>query len=91
MLQSSYTISTDNQYPGKDILSVREACSYMDISQSYLYKLTHGRVLPFSCPNGKKIYFRKEDLNTWMLRNHQYSKDEIKAMAVNYTVKKKIH
>lgn len=71
-------------FPDKNILSVREACKFMDISKSYLYKLTHGRVLPYSCPNGKKIYFKKEDLEAWMMGNRQASKDEIKQIARNY-------
>ncbi len=76
-----------NQITGfsdKNILSVREACLFMDISKSFMYKLTHGRLLPYSCPNGKKIYFKKEDLEAWMLGNRQVSKDEIKQIARNY-------
>lgn len=73
----------------RNILGVREACLYMDISKSYLYKLTHGKILPYSCPNGKKIYFKKDDLDSWMLKNHQSSKEEIKNLASIYIAKKK--
>lgn len=76
-------------YHEKEILSVKEACLYMDISKSYLYKLTHGRILPYSCPNGKKIYFQKDNLNEWMLGNHQASKQEIKQKATNLLLKSK--
>ena len=65
----------------KSILSSNEACAYLDISKSCLYKLTHTKVLPYYCPNGKKIYFKKDDLVSWMLTNHQQSKEEIKAKA----------
>jgi len=89
MFTNITTNPTDTQYYGKEILSVKEACLYMDISQSYIYKLTHGRILPFSCPNGKKIYFRKEDLDNWMMRNHQFSKSEIREQAASYIANKK--
>ena len=83
------TNSKDNQYQAKEVLSVKEACAYMDISKSYMYKLTHGRMLPFFCPNGKLLYFRKSDLDAWMLQNHQLSKDEVKALAANYLTQRK--
>lgn len=89
MFTNVLTNPTNTQYYGKEILSVKEACLYMDISQSYIYKLTHGKILPYSCPNGKKIYFRKEDLNNWMMQNHQFSKNEVKAIATNFLTQRK--
>ena len=79
----------DNQYQRKEILSVKEACAYMDISKSYMYKLTHGRMLPFFCPNGKLLYFKRSDLDAWMMQNHQLSKNEVKALATNFLAQRK--
>lgn len=56
-------------YYYKEVLSVREAISYLDISESLLYKLTSGRKIKFFKPNKGKIYFRKTDLDQWMLQN----------------------
>jgi excisionase family DNA binding protein len=81
----------DQSYQGKEILGVLDACKYMDVSKSYLYKLTHGRVLPFFCPAGKKIYFKKDDLNNWMLQNRRPSKAEIRAEASRYVEKRPIN
>lgn len=53
----------------KEILSFREALQYMDVSQSFLYKLTSKKAIEFTKPNGGKIYFRKSDLDNWMLQN----------------------
>lgn len=53
----------------KEILSFREGCLYMDVSDSYLYKLTSKKALPFSKPKGGKIYFKKSDLDNWMMQN----------------------
>ena len=49
-------------------LTVREAAKYMGVSRSYLYKLTSQGAIPFYKPNGKLIYFKREDLDRWMLR-----------------------
>jgi excisionase family DNA binding protein len=51
----------------KEVMSLNEAAIYMDISKSFLYKLTCKRAISFSRPGAKIIFFRKVDLDTWML------------------------
>lgn len=53
----------------KEILSFKESLLYLDISESFLYKLTSKKEINFSKPNGGKIYFRRKDLDEWMLQN----------------------
>ncbi len=65
-------------------LTTKEACEYLNISLSYLYKLTHENRIPFFKPNGKMIYFLKSDLRTWLLRNRQSTADEIEQSAVDF-------
>ncbi len=73
----------------KKVLSFDEACDYTGISRSYLYKLTSKGEITFSKPNGKIIFFSKEDLDKWLLRNKQISKSELKNKALNYVLKNK--
>ncbi len=73
----------------KRVLTFDEACEYTGISRSYLYKLTSSGVIPFSKPNGKVIFFDKEKLNKWLLKNARKSLDEIEEEALNYNMKKK--
>lgn len=64
------------EYPafiGKDILSFKEATQYLDLSESSLYKLTSESKISFSKPNGGKLYFKKSDLDNWMLQNENKS------------------
>lgn len=61
----------------KNILSFREALGYLDVSKSFLYKLTSNRGIRFSKPNNGKIYFRKSDLDAYMLSNVQKSAIEV--------------
>ncbi|OWP85302.1 hypothetical protein BWK59_00785 [Flavobacterium davisii] len=61
----------------KEILSFKEAVLYLNVSESFLYKLTSKNEIPFSKPNGGKIYFKKEDLNKWMTQNSTTSIDEL--------------
>lgn len=55
----------------KHTLSFKEACTYMGISASFLYKLTSTRAIPHFCPNGKMLFFNRVDLDAWMQRNPQ--------------------
>jgi excisionase family DNA binding protein len=68
----------------KDVLNLNEACSYLDISASHLYKMTSQKLIPHFCPQGKKLYFNRTQLDEWLQRNRQDSADEIESMAANY-------
>lgn len=65
----------------KEILCFSEACSFLDYSKSYLYKLTHLRVIPHYKPNGKKLYFKKVDLENYLLRNRIKTDSELQKEA----------
>ena len=47
-------------------LSFREACRYLDLSASYLYKLTHRKAIPYYKPTGKKIFFDRSQLDAFL-------------------------
>lgn len=53
----------------KTVLSTTEACQYMGIAESYLYKLTSAKKIPHYKPNGRMIYFNKQELDQWLLSN----------------------
>lgn len=57
----------------KEILSFKEALIYLDVSESLLYKLTSKRAITFSKPNAGKLYFKKSDLDGWMMQNESKS------------------
>ena len=67
-------------------LSFDEACKYLDISKSFLYKLTHKSQITHFKPNGKKLYFKKSDLNNWLFRNKKTSQQELEQKAIDYTM-----
>ena len=52
-----------------DFRSTTEACQYMGIAESYLYKLTSAKKIPHYKPNGRMIYFNKQELDQWLLSN----------------------
>ena len=68
----------------KEVLNFREACTYLDISASHMYKLTSTKRIPHFCPEGKRLYFNRLELDEWLQRNRQTSTDEIETIAANY-------
>lgn len=74
----------------KAVLNFTEATEYLDISASHLYKLTSQKLIPHFCPQGKKLYFRRDELDAWLLRNKQASSQEIDQQATDYIIRKKI-
>lgn len=65
-------------------LSFSEGAQYLNCSKSYLYKLTHRRALPFFKPLGKKIFFKRSDLERFLLRNPVKTSAEIEQSAVDH-------
>ena len=50
----------------KEVLNFNDACNYLDISASHLYKLTSQKSIPHFCPQGKKLYFNRAELDEWL-------------------------
>lgn len=73
----------------KEVLSFKEAVAYMNVSQSLLYKLTsQGKITHFK-PNKGKIYFKKIDLDQWMLQNEVKSINAQQELVTNYLSRRK--
>ena len=73
----------------KTVLNFNEACKYLDVSPSHLYKLTSTKHIPHFCPQGKKLYFKRKELDTWLQRNRQSAADEIDQLATDYVIRNK--
>ncbi len=68
----------------KRVLTFQEGCTYLGLRPSYVYKMTSAGILPYSKPNGKKIYFDREKLEDWMLSNSRSSNQEKEVQASTY-------
>ena len=71
----------------KTIYIIEEAAEYLTISTSHLYKLTAGKLIEHF-KQGKKVYFRRESLDKWMLANRVKTKQEVRSeVATGYYLK----
>jgi len=78
-------MSDQSAIDGK-ILTAKQAAEFLGLSLSYLYKLTHGRVLAFFKPNGKLVYFLESDLVQFLTSNRIAPRGEIDQQATDYIV-----
>lgn len=58
-------------YQSKSVLTFDEACEYIGVSESLLYKLTAAKEVPHYKPRGKMLYFKKEEIDEWLLQNRE--------------------
>jgi excisionase family DNA binding protein len=60
----------------KAVLNFSQAVDYLGMRPSYLYKLTSTHQIPYYKPNGKLIYFSREELDQWLMQNRVATKQE---------------
>lgn len=65
----------------KEVLTVDECAAYMGYTKNHMYRLTSQRAIPFYKPMGGTIYFRKSEIEDWLLRNRQATEAEINSKA----------
>ncbi len=71
----------------KNVLTFEDVVLLTGYSRSYLYKLTSSGAIPHYKPNGKMIFFDKQEIEDWLKQNRVASTDEIDEMADNYLMR----
>ena len=79
----------ENLKQNKQIFTFQEGCNYCGISESTMYKHTAANRVPFYRPEGKLIFFKREDLDAFMLRNRQSTQEELEEKAAVYSLNRK--
>lgn len=69
VLQERLVQLENNIYSTKNMLTFDEACQYLGVSESLLYKLTSTKDVPHFKPRGKMLYFSKTELDAWLSQN----------------------
>jgi len=73
----------------KTVLTFDEVAAYTGLSKSYLYKLTSTGGIPCYKPNGKHIYFNKQEIDQWLLQNRKATNQELESRASTHVTLKK--
>lgn len=68
----------------KEVLTLDECSTFTGYSKNHLYRLTSQRAIPFYKPMGGTIYFKKQEIEDWLLQNRQATEAEINRKAATY-------
>ena len=72
----------------KNVLDIDDVVALTGLSKSYIYKLTCRKEIPYYKPNGKLIYFDRQEVENWMKQNRVNSIAEAESAAALYVAKK---
>lgn len=70
----------------KEALTLDECSIVTGYSKNHLYRLTSQRLIPFYKPMGGTLYFKKSEIEDWLLRNRQTPQSEIDSKAATYCI-----
>jgi len=76
-----------DQPASNDVFDVAGAMDYLKLSKPTIYKLTMERQIPHY-KLGKRLYFRKEELDAWINKGKVKTHDEISAEADAYLLRR---
>lgn len=63
----------------KEALTSQEAAQFLGMKLSTLYKKTMNNEIPFYTPCNKRLYFKRQELEQWMLQNRHLTNEEMQA------------
>jgi len=64
-------------------LTLPEASEYLKLAKQTIYQYCHNKIIPYYKPNNRNIYFRKTDLDNFILNKDNFfkSNSQIKSEA----------
>jgi excisionase family DNA binding protein len=60
-----------------EFMNPEQAATYLSVSLPFIYKLSSTHRLPFYKPGGKKIYFKRSDLDNYITQKRIASREEL--------------
>ena len=73
----------------KTVLNFEEVAAYTGLSKSYLYKLTSSGGIPCFKPQGKHIYFNKQEIDSSLMQNRKSTTRELDSKAATFVTLQK--
>ena len=61
----------------KNILTVDDLMDYTTFSQKQIYKLTSTRAIPHYKPSGRKLFFKKDEIDDWINKGRVKTMNEL--------------
>ncbi len=90
LLKQIYNTRNGTEIPlsnTNEIMNLEQLAKYVNQSKSAMYKQTANRTIPFY-KNGKRVYFKKSEIDAWLTKTKISTVDEIEEKALNYIIKR---
>ena len=88
IMQQLERIKSYTLLAAKNVLGIDDVIALTGLSKSYIYKLTCRKEIPYYKPNGKLIYFDRQEVEGWMKQNRVNSIAEAEQVASKYLMQK---
>jgi len=72
-----------------DILDVKQAADFLRLKITTLYEKTSEKTIPHF-KKGNKLYFKRDELQAWVLEGKVKTNDEIESQAATYAMHKRL-
>lgn len=74
----------------KSVFNTDDLALFTGLSKSHIYKLVWAKKIPYyKSDGGKQNYFKKEEIERWLLARRVSTTEEIEQKAIAYNVSKK--
>lgn len=83
-LNDIYNVIAEQNLLKKEVLDSKETCRYLKMSYSTLSSLTAKSNIPYYKPNKRHLYFKRSELDQWMLQNKNDEKSALENKAFEY-------
>lgn len=68
----------------KEVLTIKDVALLTGFTVGNLYRMTSEKKIPYYKPMNGKIFFKKTEIENWLLQNHISSNRDIESEAANY-------
>lgn len=68
----------------KEFIRIDEAAAFLGLTRESIYNLIAKKAIPHYKPNGKTLYFKKEELSAWIAAGRVATTAEINQTANNH-------
>lgn len=73
----------------KNVLTLEDVALITGYSKGHIYRLTSSQEIPHYKPNGRNLYFKKDEIEDWLLQNRILTTEEINSKATTHTATKR--
>lgn len=73
----------------KNVLTLEDVALITGYSKGHIYRLTSEQGIPHYKPNGRNLFFKKDEIEDWLLQNRISTIEEINSKATTHTATKK--